>query len=446
MIKNELARYDDYRDSEVERLGNIPRHWEISRIKEKGSVKARVGWKALKASEYIDDGFAFLSTPNIKNKNIDFKNVNYITYERYLESPEIMLKEDDILLVKDGSTLGIVNIVTCLPRDTTVNSSIAVLRFNKTIFNKYLFYQIESKYIQDKIQIKKGGMGVPHLFQQDINNFIITVPQYNEQKVIADYLDIKTSQIDRKIDLLTQKATKYGNLKQSLINEIVTRGLDKTVVMKDSGVDWMGGVPKHWGINKLAQSFSQIGSGTTPKSGIDVYYEGGTINWINTGDLNDGILFSCKRTVTEKALKDYSLNVYPAGSIIIAMYGATIGKVSISMIEGCTNQACCVLNKSKVIDTNFLFYWFISKREFIISLSYGGGQPNISQDTVKSLRVISPLISEQKSIADYLDIKTAHIDRIIETINTQIDKLKELRKTLINDVVTGKIKVYQEGV
>ena len=157
--------------------------------------------------------------------------------------------------------------------------------------------------------------------------------------------------------------------------------------------------------------------------------------------MNDGILTDCKRKVTIKALKDHSLNIYPIGSIVIAMYGATIGKVSILNINGCTNQACCVLNKSKNLDIKFLFYWFLSKRNFIISLSYGGGQPNISQDTVKSLRVCAPPLSEQKAIADYLDTKTAQIDQIIQTINTQIEKLKELRKTLINDVVTGKIKV-----
>ena len=115
------------------------------------------------------------------------------------------------------------------------------------------------------------------------------------------------------------------------------------------------------------------------------------------------------------------------------------------MIEGCTNQACCVLNNSKTINVKFLFYWFLSKREFIISLSYGGGQPNISQDTIKSLRIISPAFEEQTTIAAYLDTKTAQIDRIVTAINTQIDKLKDLRKALINDVVTGKIKVVSGG-
>ena len=214
---------------------------------------------------------------------------------------------------------------------------------------------------------------------------------------------------------------------------------------KDSAIEWIGEIPEHWELNKISQSFEQIGSGTTPKSGSEIYYENGTVNWINTGDLNDAYLTSCKRKVTPEALRHHSLKIYPVGSIVIAMYGATIGKISILKIPGCTNQACCVLNKSKFLETRFLFYWFISSRDFIISLSYGGGQPNISQDTIKSLRVPAPSYSKQTKIANYLDQKTSRLDQIIQTINTQIEKLQELRKTLINDVVTGKIKVIDNG-
>lgn len=110
-----MRKYSLYKDSGIKWLGEIPPHWNLNRIKNIGSVNGRVGWKALKASEYIDSGFFFLSTPNIKDIQIDFVNVNYITTDRYYESPEIMLKEGDILLVKDGSTLGIVNVIKNLP-------------------------------------------------------------------------------------------------------------------------------------------------------------------------------------------------------------------------------------------------------------------------------------------------------------------------------------------
>jgi type I restriction enzyme, S subunit len=438
-MKHELVRYDAYKDSGVEWLGEVPEHWEIAHLK-RFCTKITDG--AHTSPDLSSNDYAFLTVVNLNNGILDFKNclfTSYIDYEKLVRNG-CQPKKYDVLYSKDGTISE--TAVIDEDRSFVVGSSFIIVRPNLKMSNSfYLCYFLTSDIMRYQARIYVKGASIPRISIFNIAKLISIIPPLQEQKAIADYLDTKTAQIDRKIDLLTQKAIQYGKLKQSLINETVTHGLNKTVAMKDSGVEWIGEMPEHWEISKLSQAFNQIGSGTTPKSGADIYYEDGTTNWINTGDLNDGILYSCKKKVTDKALKDYSLTIYPAGSIIIAMYGATIGKVSVSMIDGCTNQACCVLNKSKVINIKFLFYWFLSTRDYIISLSYGGGQPNISQDTIKSLRLILPLIEEQKSIADYLDTKTAHIDRIIETINTQIDKFKELRKTLINDVVTGKIKV-----
>lgn len=106
-----FPRYAKYKDSGVEWLGEVPEHWNISRLGFEAWVRARLGWKGLKAEEYVDGGFAFLSTPNIKGQTIDFEHVNYINQQRYDESPEIKLSVGDVLLAKDGSTLGTVNVV-----------------------------------------------------------------------------------------------------------------------------------------------------------------------------------------------------------------------------------------------------------------------------------------------------------------------------------------------
>ena len=134
-----FPRYPKYKDSGVAWLGEVPEHWEISRLGFESWVRARLGWKGLKAEEYVDDGYAFLSTPNIKDRDIDFENVNFITQERYDESPEIKLNEGDVLLAKDGSTLGTVNVVRKLPRPTTVNSSIAVITPHERLTGVYLY-------------------------------------------------------------------------------------------------------------------------------------------------------------------------------------------------------------------------------------------------------------------------------------------------------------------
>jgi restriction endonuclease S subunit len=206
---------------------------------------------------------------------------------------------------------------------------------------------------------------------------------------------------------------------------------------KDSNVEWIGKIPAHWEMRKVSRSFNLIGSGTTPKSNQLEYYENGTISWVITGDLNDGLLKSSSKKITQKAFDDHStLKLYPPGTLIIAMYGATIGKISILGFEGCTNQACCAIAESPFINTKFAFYWFLANKRHVISMGYGGGQPNISQDIIRSLRISSPPLPEQQAIADFLDRKTTQIDELIAKKQRQIDLLHEQRTALINQAVT----------
>lgn len=179
-------------------------------------------------------------------------------------------------------------------------------------------------------------------------------------------------------------------------------------VLKNSGVAWLGEIPAHWEVKKLTYIYNKIGSGTTPTAGMPKYYEDGMINWLQTGDLTDGVITKTSKKITPKALADFStLKMYPQKSLVIAMYGATIGKVGYLNIETTTNQACCVLAVPKGIVNKFAFYFFLGVKPNIISLSYGGGQPNISQDLIKSLRIPIPPIEEQTAIASFLDRKTA---------------------------------------
>lgn len=214
------------KSSGVEWVGEVPEHWLFTRLDFVSRVKARLGWKGLKAEEYVEDGYAFLATPNLKERNIDFNNVNYITEERYLESPEIMLEVGDVLLAKDGSTLGIVNVVRILPKNATVNSSIAVIRPSEKIDSVYFYYYLKSTYIQDVINQIKDGMGVPHLFQADIKKFKILLPPMDEQVAIAKYLDDETLKLEQLVGKVKQQIEALKEYCQSLIYEAVTGKID----------------------------------------------------------------------------------------------------------------------------------------------------------------------------------------------------------------------------
>lgn len=204
---------------------------------------------------------------------------------------------------------------------------------------------------------------------------------------------------------------------------------------KDSGIEWIGEIPKGWHVRKLFGLLNAIGSGTTPK-GNDNYYNG-QIYWLNTGDLNDSFIYDTSKTITDLAIKEYStLKVFNEGSIVIAMYGATIGKLGILKIPTTTNQACCVMSCNPLLNNKYLFYSLYSARDYILTLSYGSGQPNISQETMKSFKLCNPPINEQQQIADYLDKKCGEIDRVVETQKDIIEKLKEYKQSVITEAVT----------
>lgn len=214
---------------------------------------------------------------------------------------------------------------------------------------------------------------------------------------------------------------------------------------KQTSIKWLPEIPEHWSLWKLGRAFKTIGSGTTPESGNRKYYENGTVNWINTGDLNDNILYKCGKKITDEALHDYTaLKKFPKGSIIVAMYGATIGKTSLLDIEGCVNQACCVLNKSKVFNNKFIFYSFLAAKNYIVSLSYGGGQPNISQEAIKKLRFPTPPFSEQTAIAQFLDKKTELINTAILKKQRLIGLLKEQKQVVINELLHNKVGKWEK--
>ncbi|MFE6226353.1 MULTISPECIES: restriction endonuclease subunit S [unclassified Streptomyces] len=196
---------------------SLPPHWGKTRLDRVAAINARIGWKALTAAEYQTDGYAFLATPNIKGRDIDFENVNYISEFRYQESPELKLKAGDVLLAKDGNTLGIVNIVKQLPREATVNGSIAVLRAS-VMEPRFLRYVIASNPIQSHIESVKDGMGVPHLFQRDIKRFPLPEPPLWEQRRIADFLDIETGKID---DLVSKKCRLVALLEERVDSRIL---------------------------------------------------------------------------------------------------------------------------------------------------------------------------------------------------------------------------------
>ena len=270
----------------------------------------------------------------------------------------------------------------------------------------------------------------------------LPLPPVSEQTAIVRFLN----HVDRRVRRYVRAKERLIGLleeeKQAIINLAVTRGLDSSVRLKASGVEWLGDVPEHWEVKKVTQLFS-IGSGTTPPTSARHYY-GGDICWITTSELRESTIQSTKQTITRQALREFSsLRVYPSGSVAVAMYGATIGRIGVLGVPAAVNQACCVFSESNEIITEFWFYWLQSRRPHLMALGHGGGQPNLSQQLLRSIRVPVPTRSEQIEIAQFLDRSVSDISGSIKRARRQIELVEEYRTRLIADVVTGKLDVRE---
>lgn len=226
--------------------------------------------------------------------------------------------------------------------------------------------------------------------------------------------------------------------------------MKKYEIYKDSGIEWIGEIPEGWKCIKLGWLYPNMGSGTTPDTNnLNYYSENGT-NWLQTGDLNDGMIIKTSKHITDLAIRERGLKIYPTGSVVIAMYGATIGKVGLLNIDTTTNQACCVLPMSEDMNNRFLFYVMQASKSSLVSKSIGGGQPNISQSIIKEHKIPVPSLNEQQAIASYLDHKVSQIDASVSAINTQIDDLKAYRQSIISEAVTkglySDVKMKDSGI
>jgi type I restriction enzyme S subunit len=413
----------------VEWLGRLPNAWGVVPLSRECWVRARLGWKGLKADEYVDSGgFPMLSTPDIKGQDIDFRSAARITKARFDESPEIMLQVGDVLLTKDGSTIGTANIVRDLPEPTTLNGSIALLTPSKNLDGRYLYYVIVSQYAQAVFDRLRGGAGVPHLFQRDINRIRIPLPPLDEQRAIADYLDHETAQIDALV----------GKQKEfiGLLRERRRRGVPSTLARATS-VDQ---VP-----DKLHRR-TRMGNGSTPRSGEDRYWLDGDVSWVNSSVVNSPEVYEPARLVTQAAVRECHLPMVKPGSLLVALTGEgkTRGAATILRISSTINQHLAFIEPDdRYWVPEYLLWLMRSKYEHLrrISSENGATKGGLTVGDLRALRVSMPDLQEQCRLVKELDEATSRIDALVAKAEEHIALAKERRSALITAAVTGQIDV-----
>lgn len=445
-----LPSYPAYKATGIEWLTSVPQNWELSRLGFEAWVRARLGWKGLKAEEYVDSGYAFLATPNIKGKAIDFQNVNYITQERYDESPEIKLAVGDVLLAKDGSTLGTVNVVRELPFPATVNSSIAVITPHASLSGVFLLYLLQSDFLVNTIQRIKGGMGVPHLFQEDLNKFHIPVPPIEEQSIIAAFLDHETAKIDLLVSEQEKLLTLLAEKRQATISHAVTRGLNPNASMKRSGVTWLGMVPAHWTVCALRRALLRIEQGWSPEC-FNRPSEGTEWGVLKTGCVNGGVFNAVENKALPETLEPVAALEIRDGDLLMSRAS---GSPKLVGSAAYISKPPPRLMLSDKIFRLHLRHWVLPRflaaalnsaaLRLQIEASISGAEGlanNLPQSSLKDFWVAVPPEREQEEIVAFVDAETRRLDILRTEVEHTIELLKERRRAVISAAVTGKIDV-----
>lgn len=421
---------------------DIPNSWSWCRL---GNIIYHLTDGAHKTPKYIDtkDGIPFLSVKDISSGKIDLTNTKFISQETHeVLSKRCNPQKGDILLTKVGTTGIPVIVDTDIKFDLFV--SVALLKFDdKLIDAKYFKYLLESPLVQDQVCENTKGVGNKNWVLRDINNTLIVLPPLEEQKrivakieklmpLVDEYAESynRLQKIDNEFeDKLKQSVLQYAmegklvkqnpsdepaselikkieNEKAELVKEGKIRKSKKLPAITDDEKPF--DIPDSWEWVRLV-NIGDWGAGATPSRQHPEYY-GGDVLWLKTGDLNDGVIQDTSEKITEAGFANSSVKVNQPGNILIAMYGATIGKLGIVGKTLVTNQACCGCTPFKGIYNLYLFYYLLSARNRLIELGSGGAQPNISKTKIENFIFPLPPLEEQKRIV-------TRIEKIMNSIN-----------------------------
>ena len=276
---------------------------------------------------------------------------------------------------------------------------------------------------------------------QKLRGFLVPLPPLHEQKAIATFLDEKTAQIDRAVAQNERLMDLLRERQQIVVQNAITRGLDPDAEMKDSGVDWIGEVPKHWEVVKISL-IGRVFSGLTPNRSNQLFWNG-NIPWVKTGEVKNNIINNAQETVTELAIKRTGLKIAPVGTLLIAMYGQgeTRGRVAVLGIESAFNQACCAIVFDEVIRNQYAFFYFRAGYKHFRNLGNETSQMNMSTSLIAKLKIPLPPLSEQSAIVAHIEAQATKTEKAISLLEQQNERLKEYKAVLIDRAVTGKINI-----
>ncbi|EAL1326331.1 restriction endonuclease subunit S, partial [Campylobacter jejuni] len=402
----------NFKESGIEWLGEIPEHWEVVKINKIVTF----------VNGYAFENFDFNPIFEIPVIRIGDMQKEKILYDNCLKTKEkeklkqFLISNNDILIALSGATTG--KIAFCdTDNKAYINQRVAIVR-SKLKLVKYYFL---TRGFSLLIELACNGSAQPNISTKEIGEFKIPLPPLKEQEQIANFLDEKCKKIANFIEKKEKLITLLKEQKQALINETITKGLDKNINFKDSGIEWLGEIPQHWRIVKLKYvAFTNIGLVYTPDDIIENPDEGYPVlraNNIQNGKIDyQDLIYIKSKQIGKK-------QIISSGDLLMCVRNGSenlLGKTAKIQDGYFSFGAFTAIIKSQFND---YFYWIFQTnmlRKSIASFSASNGIGQISQDDIKNFIISFPPLKEQEQIAQFLDSEISKIDKIIEKTKKQI--------------------------
>ncbi len=434
-----MKTYDKYKDSGVAWLGDVPEHWEVRRIK---YLFTEINERSFEGNE---DLLSVSQYTGVTKKSDKLSEGDLLTNAKTLEGYKKVSKNDlvsNIMLAWNGS-------LAFSDYNGITSPAYCIYRLNRPNDTRYFHYLLRTELY--KSEFKRNSSGVIEsrlrLYTDDFFKIFALLPPLKEQQTIANYLDNKTTKINQAIEQSNHLIALLKEQKQALIQKAVTgkwRMENGEWRMKSSGIEWIGEIPEHWEVKRLKYVFDKIRTGTTPSTAEKKYFDG-NIDWYNPKDLNNEILQSSERKISQLAIEKGEIKIFKEKSILVVGIGATAGKTSYMLKKGTFNQQITGFNSSNN-NNRYYYYLMSSLSDMFLKKANYTTLPILNNSFFNDIILVVPPLQEQEEIVNYLDTQTAKIDKAITLQENKISKLQEFKISLINSVVTGKVKVEEKKV
>lgn len=402
-------------------IGLMPEGWSARPLGDLCEIHGRIGFRGYTKADLVrrGEGAITFSPSDIDNQRISYKDCDYISWAKYTESPEIQVKEGDILFCKTAS-IGKCAQIWDLKEKATINPQFVLLDDFKCN-SSLLYYMLAFSSFQTRVLVITGGSTIPTISQEAMKKLLIPIPDNpEEQKRIAETL----LSIDRIIGALDEAIGKKRQIKEGLMQQLLT------------GKTRLPGFSGEWKSYKLKE-LAEMNSGGTPSSKEPLYY-GGEIHFLSISDMTSSgkFVYSTEKTITQMGLENSSARIFQTGTLMYAMY-ASLGKCSISQITTAISQAILGFVLSDKIDKMFLYYHLCFIEEQVKNMGQTGTQSNLSKTLVEQFVIRTPNIAEQIAIAEVLTT----IDDVILDIETKRDKYVSIKQGMMQELLTGKTRL-----